>query len=1079
MDWMDGRRAAMPCLLLYPRCNRRIPLLRNLSAFCSNALVLLFVIVNCAVLTSAQQVDPTLFSNLHWRLAGPFRGGRAVTATGISRNPSVYYFGSVGGGVWKTNDAGLTWQPIFDSQPIASIGAVAVAPSSADVIYVGSGEADMRSQIGYGNGMYKSLDGGKTWSHIGLTDSRQIGKILVDPKDPNIVFVAALGHAYGPNAERGVFKSTDGGKTWQAVLHKDDNTGAIDLAFDPQDSQTIYASLWQTRRPPWNVYPASNGPGSGLYKSTDGGTRWSQLTGGLPSEGLGRIGIAVAPSEHNRVYAIVDAKEGGLYRSDDAGATWRRTNDEHRIWGRGWYFGVVAVDPRNADMVYVPNTSMYRSTDGGRSFVSFKGAPGGDDYHSLWIAPEDGQRMVMSSDQGTVVSLNGGQTWSSWYNQPTAQLYHVSTDNSYPYWIYGAQQDSGAIAVPSRSKYASITERGWKGVTVGGESGMLVTDPTNPNIVYGGTVSRYQAELSQDQDVSPSIGREGTWRQTWTLPLTFSPVDPHKLYFSHQVLFRTINGGQSWDAISPDLTREDPGVPANLDPITAKYGLESPRKGVIYSIAPSPLDAKLLWVGTDDGLIHRSTDDGKSWQNVTPPALTAWSKIATLEASHFDKLTAYAAVDRHRIEDYKAYLYRTHDGGKSWQPIANGIPDGAYLNVVREDPVRRGLLYAGTETGIYVSFDDGDRWQPVQMNLPVVSVRDIAVHGDDVVVATHGRSFWILDDVTALREANDSIASEDVHLYKPSIATRTRPGSDEATPYSPEIPHGDNPPVGAIVDYYLKADATAPIALEILNAKGESVRKFSSDHNPAQPEEKTLEYPAHWVKVPTPLAITHGAHRFVWDLHYETPRGGGSSYRRASGVWVLPGNYTVVLTVAGKSYKQPLTVRMDPRIKTSPTDLQRQFSDSQRAADAVKRLSAAIAKGAAIEKQLADIKSEQTAVDAFRQRLTAVLGKADLSYGAASTPIDSDTTSLRHLSAKLRMVLYALQSADVAPTTEQEAALALFEKTLAATEKDWTTLMSVDLPKLNEQLKAAGAKEISQAASEPKTDDEGDNDRDR
>jgi photosystem II stability/assembly factor-like uncharacterized protein len=1078
VHWLDGMSVRGDAArLMYPHTTRRMALYRSVLAFCSSGLALVAFVVGVALSVTAQQVDPALLSNLQWRLVGPFRGGRAITATGVPGNPSVYYFGAVGGGVWKTTDAGVTWQPIFDAQPISSIGAVAVAPSNPDVIYVGSGEADMRSQIGYGNGMYKSTDGGKSWSRVGLADSRQIGKILVDPKDPNIVFVAALGHAYGANAERGVFKSTDGGQTWQAVLHKDDNTGAIDLAFDPQNSQTIYASLWQTRRPPWNVYPASNGPGSGLYKSTDGGANWTQLTKGVPTEGLGRIGVAVAPSEHDRVYAIVDAKDGGLYRSDNAGATWHRTDDEHRIWGRGWYFGVVAVDPKNPDLVYVSNTSMYRSTDGGKTFVSFKGAPGGDDYHSIWIAPEDGQRIIISSDQGTVISLNGGQTWSSWYNQPTAQLYHVATDKSYPYWIYGAQQDSGAIAVESRSKYASITERDWKGVSVGGESGMIAPDPSNANIVFGGGVSRYQADLSQDQDVSPTVGREGMWRQTWTLPIIFSPADPHKLYFSHQVLFRSSNGGQSWDEISPDLTREDAGVPANLDAITAKYGVDSPRKGVIYSIAPSPLDANLLWVGTDDGLIHRSTDDGKHWQNVTPAALTAWSKVAILEASHFDKQSAYAAVDRHRIEDYKAYLYRTRDGGKSWQSIANGFPDGAFANVVREDPVRRGLLYAGTEAGIYVSFDDGDHWQPLQMNLPNVSIRDIAFHGDDVVIATFGRSFWALDDVTALREVHASIVGEDAHLFKPQVATRTRPGNDEATPYPPEIPHGDNPPVGAIFDYYLKADAAAPITLEILNDKGESVRKFSSDHNSAPPDEKTLEYPAHWVKLATPLVPTRGAHRFVWDLHYELASGGGG-YRRASGVWVLPGEYTAVLTVAGKSYKQPLTVRMDPRKKTSLADLERQFAVSQRAADAMKRVFAAAAKGTEIEKQLSGLTpsaADQAAVDAFRQHLTEVLGKADLGYGAASTPMDPDTTSLRHLSGKLRMVLYALQSADAAPTPDQEAALTHFEGTLAATEQQWNTLLTVDLPKLNEQLKQAGQKQISKIPDAPVEIEEGDN----
>ena len=1083
-DWMECTRAVMPrpCMM-YPRCKLEDGLVRTRTAFCSNALALVFFLsFCCGTLVSAQQVDQALFGNLHWRLVGPFRGGRAITATGIAGSASVYYFGSVGGGVWKTTDAGITWNPIFDSQPISSIGAVTVAPSNPNIIYVGSGEADMRSQIGYGNGMYKSTDAGKTWSHIGLSDSRQIGTILVDPKDPNLVYVAVLGHAYGPNAERGVYRSTDGGQTWQAVLHKNDDTGAIDLAFDPQDSHTIYASLWQTRRPPWNMYPASNGPGSGLYKSNDGGTHWKQLTSGLPTEGLGRIGIAVAPSEHNRVYAIVDAKDGGLYRSDDAGATWRRTAEDKRIWGRGWYFGIVAVDPKNPDLVYVSNTSVYRSTDGGTSFTVFKGAPGGDDYHSIWIAPDDGQRMIISSDQGTIISLNGGQTWSSWYNQPTAQLYHVSTDNSYPYWIYGAQQDSGAIAVLSRSKYSSITERDWKGVAVGGESGSLAPDPSNPNIVFGGTVSKYQADLSEDQDVSPTLGREGTWRNTWTLPLTFSPADPHKLYFSRQILFRSTNGGQSWDAISPDLTREDPGIPSNLDPITAKFGLDSPRKGVIYTIAPSPLDANLLWVGTDDGLIHRSTDDGKHWQNVTPPGLTAWSKVATLEASHFDKQSAYAAVDRHRLEDYKPYLFRTRDGGKSWQQVTTGIPEGAYLNAVREDPVRRGLLYAGTETGIYVSFDDGDHWQPLQLNLPVVSVRDIAVHGDDIVVATFGRSFWALDDVTSLREANANIAGEEVHFFKPQVATRTRPGSDEATPYPKEIPHGDNPPVGAILDYYLKTAATGPITLEIVNSKGESVRKFSSDKGPAPPDEKDLKVETQWVKLPTPLLTSAGAHRFVWNLQYEEVPGASTGYPRLSGVWVLPGEYRAVLTVAGWSYRQPLTVRMDPRVKTPSSDLQRQFADSQRASDSVKQLASEIAKGATIEKQLDALAKQKNSVpiDTYRQQLTALLGKAAGDYGAPTTPVDTGTTSLRHLSSKLRAVLYALQSADAAPTPEQESALNHFEEVRASTEKEWNTFITAELPKWNQALKQAGLSEISQSPEISRDINDGDNnDNDR
>ena len=809
------------------------------------AVCLLAAMVLAAV---AQEINPSLFSEMRWRLVGPFRGGRSLTAVGVRGNPNLFYFGAVGGGVWKSDDAGTTWTPIFDSQPIASVGAIEVAASDPNIIYVGSGEADMRSDITYGNGVYKSSDGGRTWRHIGLEDSQQIGRILIDPANPDIVFVAALGHAYGANSQRGVFRTTDGGKNWSRVLYKDDDTGAIDLAFDPADSRVIYAALWQTRRPPWNVYPPSNGPGSGLYKSSDGGSTWQQLQGnGLPAEGLGRIGIAVAPSDRNRVYLIVDAKEGGVYRSDDAGKSWRRTDGEQRIWGRGWYFGGITVDPKNPEIVFVANTSVYKSTDGGKSFTAFKGAPGGDDYHSVWISPEDSLRMIVSSDQGTIVTLNGGRTWSSWYNQPTAQFYHVAADRRFPYRIYGAQQDSGAMAVPSRSNFAGISERDWHPVEVAGESGSIAPDPKDDNTVFGGTVSRYDLRTTQNQNISPTLGRPGPFRHTWTLPLAFSPSNPGQLYFSHQVLFRSTNGGQSWEVISPDLTRENPGVPPNLDAITAKSGLASPRKGVIYSIAAGHRNASLIWVGTDDGLIHVTHDDGLHWQKVTPKQLTPWSKVGIIEASHFDPQSAYAAVDRHRLDDMRAYIYRTHDGGKSWQLAAKGIPQGAYVNVVREDWQRRGLLYAGTELGMYVSFNDGDEWQPLQLNLPVVSVRDIAVWQGDLVIATHGRSFWVLDDISPLQQLEAQMAGEAAHLFKPRGALRVRPGTDQGTPYPPEIPHGENPPDGAILDYYLKADAAAPVTLEILDSTGGLVRRYASDEKTPPVEEKSLDIPMYWI----------------------------------------------------------------------------------------------------------------------------------------------------------------------------------------------------------------------------------------
>ncbi|MGH9433878.1 MAG: WD40/YVTN/BNR-like repeat-containing protein, partial [Terriglobia bacterium] len=712
----------------------------------------------------AQRANPQLYSALRWRMIGPTRGGRSLTAAGVPGQPNVFYFGAVGGGVWKTTDAGRVWKPIFDHEPVASIGAVAVAPSNPDVIYVGSGEADMRSDISYGNGVYKSTDAGTTWHYLGLPDSRQIGRILVDPHNPDVVFVAVLGHAYGPNVQRGVFRSTDGGNTWKKVLYRDANTGAIDLAFDPQNTRIIYAALWQTRRPPWNVYPPSNGQGSGLYKSTDGGNTWTPLTGhGLPAAGLGRIGIAVAPSDPNRIYLIVDAHQGGLYRSDDAGSTWKLMDTERRIWGRGWYFGGVTVDPKDENTVYVCNTSVDRSRDGGKSFTAIKGAPGGDDYHNLWIDPTDPNRMILAGDQGVVISVDGARTWTSWYNQATAQIYHVVTDQRFPYWVYGAQQDSGAVAVPSRSTHAGISFRDWDPIEVGGESEYIAADPAHADILFGGSygdsVLRYNFVNKQTQNISPMLGHPGIYRSTWTLPLVFDPLDPHNLYYGTQLLFWTSDGGATWNIISPDLTREEPAALPNLDAASeADDGAPGRRRGVIYTIAPSRVREGNIWIGTDDGLIQVTHDHGRSWQNVTPPQLTPWSKIAMLEASPFDADTVYAAVDRHRLDDLRPYIYRTHDGGKTWQPISQGIPDGSYVHVVREDPVRKGLLFAGTETGVFVSFDDGDHWQSLQLNLPNCSVRDMVIHGDDLVAATHGRSFWILDDISPLRQMDGRVA---------------------------------------------------------------------------------------------------------------------------------------------------------------------------------------------------------------------------------------------------------------------------------------------------------------------------------
>jgi len=880
------------------------------------------------VSSQAGAIDPSLYGGLKWRMVGPFRAGRVNAVTGVAGQPSTFYFGSVGGGVWRSTNAGRTWNPIFDSQNVASIGAIAVAPSNPQIIYVGTGEADMRDSIQFGDGMYKTADGGKSWTHIGLETTRQIGRVIVNPRDPNTVYVAALGHVYGPHADRGVYKSTDGGATWQKILYKGDSVGAIDIAFDPSNAQTIYAAMWAVRRPPWFIYAPANGPGSGLFKSTDAGRTWSPLTKGLPTEGLGRMGIAISAANPKRIYIVADAKEGGLFRSEDAGATFTRVSGDNRVWTRGWYFEKVTADPTNPDVVYVPNTGVYKSVDGGKTWgAPMKASPGGDDYHMVWISPDDTNRMIIGGDQGTIVSVDGGQTFSSWYNQPTAQLYHVAPDYRFPYWLTAAQQDSGAVGTPERTHHSVISMHEWTGLCAGGESGYTAPDPLHPEILFGGTsVEKCNVVTGATKNVSPETPEQGVaYRHDWTQPLVFSQADRRALYFANQFVYKTLDGGDTWTKISGDLTRPDPGLPPNLDAAaSADFDERLGRRGVVYTLAPSPVRAPMLWAGTDDGLIHVTTDDGQTWQDVTPQGMTSWTKVTMIEASHFDANVAYAAAERHQLEDYDPHIYRTRDAGKTWQQITKGLPAGVYAQTVKEDPDKRGLLFCGTERAVYVSFDDGDNWQSLQLNLPATSMRDLAIKDDDLIVATHGRGFWMIDDMTALRQLDAKSSGESAILFRPAASVSLPAPSEQGTPLPKDEPFAENPPNGAVIDYYLKATPAGPVVLEIVDAAGNTVRRFASDDHPQPRDPNALNVQTVWAPVAEPLSAAAGMHRWVWDLHGAPPAapaggrgggrgGGGGGGGRGRGGAALLGSFTVRLTVDGKMYTQPLVVRTDPR----------------------------------------------------------------------------------------------------------------------------------------------------------------------
>ncbi len=1019
--------------------------------------ILLFLML-CPAL-SGQPFSASLFNGLHWRLLGPFRGGRAVAVSGVRGGGSTFYFGSVDGGVWKSTDAGTVWQPVFDGEPVASIGALEVAPSDPNVIYAGTGETDIRSDLASGDGVYKSTDAGKTWKNIGLKDTRQISRIVVDPRNPDVLLVAALGYAYGPSEGRGVFRSEDGGATWVKILYRGPKIGAADLAMAPDDPKVVFAAMWEAHRPPWSTYAPLAGPGSGLYRSKDGGNKWDEVSGhGLPAAPWGRSAVAVAANTRGRrVYALIDAKESGLYRSDDGGNNWTRVNSDPRITSRAWYFSCITVDPNDADVLYAPNVALYKLSDGGKTLSIVRGAPGGDDYHQLWIDPANSEHMVLGTDQGTSVTLNGGATWSSWYNQPTAQFYHVITDNSFPYHVYGAQQDSGTAATASRTDHGEIDARDW--FTVGGsESGYIAQDPKDPNILYEsgtfGTVDRFNRSMMQSQNIAPGLLpgfgteiNERKYRDPWTPVLVFSAAHPNALYLGTQYVMRTLDGGLHWQTISPDLTgaTAEPAASKPEGPADVENAKER-GYGVVYTIAPSPLSAPEIWAGSDTGLIHLTRDGGHTWANVTPPDISAWSKITQIEASHFKAGEAYAAVDRHRLDDRRPYLFRTRDFGKTWQPIVNGMEEPAFLHSIREDPKRPGLLFVGTEFGVYVSFDDGDQWQSLQLNLPLTSVRDLAVHDDDLIVATHGRAFWVLDDISALRQIDGKMQGAAAWLYKPAQAIRITNDKFAGTPLPPEEPQAKNPPEGAPIDYYLSA-AAGKVELEISDAHGKFVRSFSSGEKTSEPP-KAVPIAPRWLSEPEGLNEAAGMHRFVWDLRYGSKGEQGTADDEETGLraWVgplaLPGTYQAKLVVNGKTAgQQSFEVRMDPRSKATDAVLREQFQWAQRAFEDMLQARVAGGEVRGFRIQLDKSKERAGKDAALASRIASADKQAqEIQSGSPHGAVQGQALGLDAISRACTIALNVTEGADRTPPSQAIALYQQADQALKTRLRQWNDL---------------------------------------
>ncbi len=1028
------------------------------------------------------QVNPALIGGMKWRQVGPFRGGRVLAVAGVPGDPSTYYFGAVAGGIFKSTNGGLTWTPTFDHQSISSIGALAVADSDPNVLYAGSGEACLRGNISYGDGVYKSTDAGLTWKNVGLKDTRHIGAVIIDPRNPDIALVAALGHAWGPNSERGVFRTADGGRTWQKVLYKDDNTGAIDVVFDPRNSSVVYASLWQVRRQPW--YFNSGGPGSGLYKSVDGGLTWKQLQGnGLPEGILGRIGIAVSGADSNRVYALIEAREGGLFSSNDAGNSWTRVNDDERYRQRAWYFTHVFADPKQVDTVYVLNTGAFRSNDGGKTFELLP-APHGD-HHGLWIDPVDPQRLINSNDGGVTISVDGGKTWSEQNNQPTAQFYHVAVDNHWPYRLYGAQQDNSTVAIASQSDDGVIARQDWYEVG-GGESGSISPDPRDPEIVYAGSdsaaITRYDHRTNQLQDLSPypldtsgNGAGELKYRFQWTEPVLVSAYDSNVIYTAAQNVLKSTDQGHSWSAISPDLTRNDKskqkpsGGDITLDITSVEY------YDTVFALSESPLQKGLLWAGTDDGLIHLTRDDGKHWENVTPKNMPEWSMVSIIEASPHDAGTAYAAIDRHKFDDFNPFIYKTHDFGKTWILINSGIPAGAYVRSVREDPKVKGLLYAGTETGVYFSGDDGAHWQSLQLNLPTSPIHDLAVKDNDLVAATHGRSFWILDDVSPLRQESSAIAADDFHLYQPAVATRLHfPDQVDR-----RRPVGDNPPKGAVLYYYLKSKPAdkEEIMMEISDAQGKRVRHFSNI------KESNQEQPPEWPdqeKDADLLPADAGINRFAWDFRSDPPvqiPGAFYAGKPPRGPLVVPGTYQVKLTVKGTTQSAPLNVIIDPRIRDQVTaaDLQMQIELADKVKQDIDALHRAVNQIRGLRANLQTLE-KWTAADSPNSEVIAAAKALDqkmspVEENLIQVKMKSSEGNLRYpnmLNEQYASFSDLIQTVDQSPTAQQLQVFDDLHQRLSAQLAKWQQIQTSDVPALNELMRKNGVPTLSVADGQDK-----------